>query len=164
VRRSPLIALLLLAVVATLHAWHLTTVLPERVASHFDAAGRPNGWASRAGFVQVYFFVIAVVTVSFASVAVLVARVPDSLINLPNKAYWLAPERRASTLAWITGWSSLFGAATLLLMMAIMRQAELVNIGAATKIAGMPLVASYVVLSLGMVVGLIVKFARRPPG
>ena len=69
-------------------------------------------------------------------------RLPVSLINLPNKDYWLAPERRDATLAWIGGWSTMFGAATLLLMMALMRQVERVNLGAATQIAGMPLVGS----------------------
>jgi uncharacterized membrane protein len=163
VRRSPAIALVAAIGVALLHAWHLSSVLPERVASHFDGAGLPNGWTTRAAFVGVYLGVIAVVSVSFGGIAALVRRVPSSLINLPNKAYWLAPDRREATMGWITGWSCLFGAATLLLMMALMRQAELVNLGAAQRINGVTLVGSYVALSVGMLIVTIVKFAKKPP-
>jgi hypothetical protein len=163
VRRSPIIALVAAIGVALLHAWHLQSVLPERVASHFDAAGLPNAWTTRASFVGTYFAVIAVVAVSFGAISTLLKFVPDSLINLPNKQYWLAPERRASTLGWITGWSCLFGAASLLLMMALMRQAELVNLGAAQRINGTTLVVSYLLLAVGMVIAMIGKFARKPP-
>src|SRR5262245_44660873 len=40
----------------------------------------------------------------------LIQRVPLSMINLPHKEYWLAPERRASTLAFMTRRSTIFGA------------------------------------------------------
>jgi serine/threonine-protein kinase len=33
-----------------------------------------------------------------ASTTFLVRRLPPKMINLPNKSYWLAPERRAATL------------------------------------------------------------------
>jgi uncharacterized membrane protein len=162
VRRSPVLALVAAAVLAVLHAWHLSSVLPDRVASHFDVAGLPDGFMPRERFVAFYYLVIAVVAVTFLGVSLTISRVPDSLINLPNKAWWLAPERRASTMGWITGWSCLFGAATLLLMMALMRQAERVNLGAAQRINGFPLVASYVVLVIGMLIAMIAKFARKP--
>ena len=75
--------------------------MPDPVASHFDAAGRPNGWMSRSSFVTFMAifgmaFPLFVVGLSF------VARfLPDSLQNIPRKAYWLAPERRDATFAYL---------------------------------------------------------------
>src|SRR4029077_17939993 len=40
----------------------------------------------------------------------LMQRVPLSLVRLPHKEYWLAPERRAATLAFMTRRSTIFGA------------------------------------------------------
>ena len=51
--------------------------LPERVATHFGFNGTPNGWMSRA-----------------ADAAFTLG---TSAINIPNRAYWLAPERRRET-------------------------------------------------------------------
>jgi len=161
-KRSRLLPLLVAAVLASLHAWHLSSVLPERVASHFNDAGVPNAWMTRDGFVRVYALVIAVVTLVFAGVGALAPRMPDSLINLPNKSYWLAPERRASSLAWITGWATWMGSSTLLFMMAVMRQAELVNLGAQPRIHGAALLLSYLLLTAGMLVALVYRFARKP--
>jgi hypothetical protein len=54
---------------------------------------------------------ISLPLVIFASARVL-PRVPASLVNLPNRAYWLAPERRAETFAYLSDHTAHF--ATLL--------------------------------------------------
>ena len=80
---------------------HSIPSMPDPVASHFDAAGRPNGWMSRSSFVTSMaifglVFPLFVVGLSF------VARfLPDSLQNIPRRAYWLAPERRNETFAYL---------------------------------------------------------------
>lgn len=71
--------------------------LPERMASHFGANGVANGWMSRDGYV---WFMVGVVT--FVSLTVLAAFgsvrfLPNSIINIPRRDYWLAPERRDET-------------------------------------------------------------------
>ena len=76
--------------------------LPEYVASHFDGAGVADGWQSREGFLAVF---TAAGIGSFLLVglgAPLIKRTPRHLINLPNKDYWLAPERIESTLDLLT--------------------------------------------------------------
>jgi uncharacterized membrane protein len=71
--------------------------MPTPMASHFDGAGIPNGWSTPA-----QFFGLAI-TVELLSagcflIGRLVGRMPTSMINLPNKEYWLAPERREQTM------------------------------------------------------------------
>ncbi len=75
--------------------------LPERVASHFGFSGEANGWMSR----QVYLVFMAFFGMIFPMIAplagLLIGRLPMSVINLPNKEYWLAPERREGTTAFL---------------------------------------------------------------
>ena len=42
-------------------------------------------------------FVLVVVTACFAILPAVIEGLPPRMVNLPNKDYWLAPERRAAT-------------------------------------------------------------------
>src|SRR4051812_2843603 len=68
--------------------------LPVRLASHFDISGQPNGYQARGGFaltsISLQLFLIAL----FTSLPWLLQRLPNQLINMPNRDYWLAPQRR----------------------------------------------------------------------
>ncbi|HXY61410.1 MAG TPA: DUF1648 domain-containing protein [Nitrospirota bacterium] len=71
--------------------------LPEHMASHFGGSGDPNGWSGKAAFFGIYAGILVMVFLLFHALPGLLSRFPDAMINLPNKEYWLAPERRAST-------------------------------------------------------------------
>lgn len=105
------VSLVLLLAVAFQLAYYYPQ-LPSMVAAHFDAAGRPNGWAPKGVFLTLYALVVALMMGIFLIVPVLVARLPISLINLPNKEYWLAPERRRRTWGTIQVYLSVLGNAT----------------------------------------------------
>lgn len=71
--------------------------LPERVATHFDWRGQPNGWMTSQGylaFMAVFGLVFPLVP---AALCLLLGFLRDSLINVPHREYWLAPERRGET-------------------------------------------------------------------
>lgn len=90
-----------LAVVASSQAQ-----LPERVATHFDGAGRPNGWETREGWRSASLFLgTALPLVALGAFCVL-RWVPARMFNLPNRDHWLAPEQRGATLAYLMrhGW------------------------------------------------------------
>ena len=73
--------------------------LPETIASHFDAGGQANGFMSKFGFIVFEVILLSILLATFLSMGKLLAKMPDSMINLPNKDFWLAPERRERTLA-----------------------------------------------------------------
>lgn len=93
--------------------------LPEIVASHFDGAGNPNGWMSKSTFVIFEVFLLFFVVGQFMFIPRMIGKMPDSLINLPNKKYWLAKERRAETMAIIRDYFEWFSVALLALFIAI---------------------------------------------
>ena len=73
--------------------------LPERVASHFVAASLADGYMARNAyriFMLAFGFGLPLLVV--ALIGWLPRRAPN-LINIPNRDYWLAPERRVATLA-----------------------------------------------------------------
>ncbi len=80
--------------------------LPARVATHFDWSGAPNGWAPRPVLLSVMAGVCLMEILLFATLGGV--RLSDRRINLPNKAYWLAPERREATIDAIRLWIRAF--------------------------------------------------------
>jgi hypothetical protein len=154
------IALLLAAVGGALaHAYHLRSVLPERVASHFNAAGHPNGWMARDGFVIFYVGMVLLLAFVFLLVSLIIGRVPPELVNLPNKNYWLAPERRAETAAWMRGWGCLMGTATVSLMIYVMRLVEHANLEHTSLNSSIvPALLLFGGVSIALVIALFVHF------
>ena len=88
--------------IAVGHGIWAYTVLPERVASHWDGAGNPNGYMSRDGFVSFYLWLMVGLSTLFGGIGALVRITPNDAINLPNREYWLTPERREATITTIT--------------------------------------------------------------
>jgi uncharacterized membrane protein len=107
----------LLAAVGLLYFSFLYPQLPDPMASHFNASGAATAWMPKSGF----FTLILIVTLAAALPVFLVprsmAKLSNDKINLPNKEYWLAPERRAETIQYFgiqMGW---FGCALLALLL-----------------------------------------------
>ncbi|RYZ07394.1 MAG: DUF1648 domain-containing protein [Myxococcales bacterium] len=92
------------------YAWRVYSVSPAVVPVHYGPNGLPDRWGSPAELLAVHAGVIGVSSVLFAALPWLVRRAP-SLVNLPNKEYWLAPERRDEAAAKLEGWCGVFGTA-----------------------------------------------------
>jgi uncharacterized membrane protein len=89
--------------------------LPEKMATHFDAGGQPDGWMSKAGFIAFAVLMQAGLAGIMFGVGKLIRVVPASMVNIPNRDYWLTEERREQTfdetesmLAWIAAGTSIF--------------------------------------------------------
>lgn len=72
-------------------------LLPLNVASHFNAAGQPDAWTSRAAHVLVMALVGLGLPLLLLTVFWGVRYLPVAIVNLPHREYWLAPERRRQT-------------------------------------------------------------------
>ncbi|HXZ60089.1 MAG TPA: DUF1648 domain-containing protein [Steroidobacteraceae bacterium] len=98
-------ALLALVICAGVFIWLSSQSLPEVVASHFDGAGRVNGYMRRAPYIAT-LMVILVLPLLVVIVTNRALAAPNARINLPNREYWLAPERRDETIRFISGETS----------------------------------------------------------
>jgi uncharacterized membrane protein len=71
--------------------------LPERVASHFNASGTADGWMSRANYLAFIVSLAVFLPGIVVGLCFALRFMPAWTFNLPNRDYWLAPERRAAT-------------------------------------------------------------------
>ncbi len=164
-RFSRLLIFLLIAL-AFLQAAHYAPLLPERVASHFDAAGRADGWSSRNGFLLFNLVFILGMGLLFLGLTAWLPKMPADWINLPHKDYWLAPERRAATFNTINGQMEWLAAATVALLLALTQITIEANLDAGL---GLPedafwlLFGSYMVFFVVWLVWLLRVWYARPP-
>jgi uncharacterized membrane protein len=154
----------LLLVAAVLHMIYYYPLLPERVASHFNGSGRPDGWSGKTTFFAIYAGVVILVVIIKTITGLSLTKLPVTLINLPNKDYWLSPERRAESILVLGQYMTGFWSATLFFLMGTMQLAIRVNLNRSTDLGDwfFVLLAAYMLFTLAWTVSLIRHFARKP--
>jgi hypothetical protein len=97
-RKSSLPLLLVVLVAAAVFIWLSDASLPPVVASHFVSGGRANGFMPRGAYLGLMLATAVGMPLILSLVTGGITRLlPDRFINLPNRDYWLAPERRQQT-------------------------------------------------------------------
>jgi uncharacterized membrane protein len=161
-RTFSLIVFLVLCAVLVCHALYYYPQLPGRVASHFGGAGKPNDWSTKGLLVGVYLVTVGITAATLLAIAYATPKLPDSLISLPNKDYWLSPERREETFAALASLLFWFGSATNILLFDMFHQTFRVNLGRTDRLEH-PMLAMGIYLAFTAVwsVALILRFARK---
>ena len=106
---------ILLLLCAVVFVTATVSELPPTVASHFNAAGQANAFMSRSGYTR--FVLCLAIGLPVLVVAVLTAvysRAAD--MKLPNRDYWLAPQRIAGTRAFLVAHGVWFGSLLVILV------------------------------------------------
>lgn len=75
--------------------------LPDRMATHFGFHGDADGWMTRSGYAIFVSCVGVGLPLLFVALGYLCRLFPTVAINIPNRQYWLAPERRQETLDFV---------------------------------------------------------------
>jgi uncharacterized membrane protein len=135
-------------------------LLPERIASHFGASGAPNGWMTKQVFFLTYGVLIAVAALVGFYPARSIARTSPARINLPNKEYWLAPERRAATMAFFETHFAWYACILLLTEVLAMGLAIQANLNSPPRLANAPIL-SIILGFLAFNVAFVVRIFRR---
>jgi len=112
VDKGPLRFALLVAGAAAF-IWLTSRSMPDVVASHFAADGSANGSMSRGAYVGLMLAVVVGLPTLLTVVSHFGLGAPRARINLPNRDYWLAPERRAETLSHLRAQLARFSAVLL---------------------------------------------------
>jgi serine/threonine-protein kinase len=125
--RASRTVLLLLAAAGIVQILHYYPSMPERMASHFDGSGRPDGFQSRDAFFALSAGMLAMTVVTFGGLGALFRRIPSKWFNLPNRDYWLAPQRREETIESISSQLEWLGAASLALYVFVIQMVAETN-------------------------------------
>lgn len=96
----------------------LWDISPEQMAAHFNAQGLPDRFVSKAEFFWFQIQTLFIVVLVSLPLQVLFLVLPLGVINMPNREYWLAPERKAETLARLGDFGSMLFGVILLLVLA----------------------------------------------
>jgi uncharacterized membrane protein len=165
--RLPLMLYAFLLLCGLIGAAHYYALLPERMASHFASDGTPNGWQLK----EMFFLLVALIAASTAIIGflapVLIARRPSSQINLPNKEYWLAPERRAAAMEFIAGQMRWFACAVLFVILFGGYEAIQANLRSVVRFdsqAMLIVMVAFLVFVLVWLIGFVRHFSRVEQG
>jgi uncharacterized membrane protein len=140
-------------------AGYYYSALPEKMASHFNGAGEANGWMSKPSFFIFEGFLLLLILAEFTLLPFLIKKFPDSMINMPNKNYWLAKERREATFADIGHyfeWLSILLLALFIAVNQLVFHANLAGQNLSSKVIWMVLGSFF-----AFVIFWLVKFVRR---
>src|ERR1700682_3658869 len=94
---------------AAVFVWLTSIRLPALVASHFGGSGAANGFMPHGFYVCFMLTFVVGLPALLVVITWLAIASPKARINLPNKAYWLAPERRDETIAFLRSGILWFG-------------------------------------------------------
>lgn len=83
--------------------------LPEMVGSHFGPSGAANGFMPHHFYVRFTLAFVVLLPVALNLLVSWLARLPKALVNIPNREYWMAPERRDVTVGALQQHMKLFG-------------------------------------------------------
>ena len=133
--------------------------LPENVASHFNAQGEADGYMSKSTH-MVMMGALLIGTPAFMFLIAWGLRfMPNDLINMPHKEYWLADERRLESLAVVATGLYSISIATQLLLLYINQLVTWENLGQGGMSGPYPWVALGVYL--GYTIGFCIWLSRR---
>lgn len=85
--------------------------LPERMASHYGASGRPDGFMMRGDFFVFYFGMFGLLILMFSVLPRIVKVLPREIVNIPHREYWLTDERWPEAMDKMAHWMAWFGVA-----------------------------------------------------
>ena len=99
--KSSLLLFLVLLLAAAVFIDQTAGMLPERLASHFDGGGAAKGFSTRSEYLKfIYTFTLGLPPAIVMLVSAMV-RIAPALVNVPHREYWMAPERRDQTFAFL---------------------------------------------------------------
>jgi hypothetical protein len=133
-KRLALVVFLLLCAACVGQALYYYPRLPAEVARHFGAAGQPDAWCGKGQFLIFHLGTIAFLAGVFLGVGLVLRKLPAGFINLPNKEYWLAPERRQQTLDYLQPRFLWLGSLTMVFLLDAAGQTFQVHLGQAARL------------------------------
>lgn len=133
--------------------------LPAKIAVHFGITGRADRWASKGEWLAVGLILFGGMWLMFVGIMSLMRKIPNDIINVPNKEYWLSPENKERFLELFSNSMYGFGWTTQALFLGV---GIVVFYGATAnsinQIAMYSLLLGYCIVTVAFVVNLVKQF------
>lgn len=159
-------AVVLLAVIATVQIILQLPALPTPLAVTFNAAGKAVGWGTPQEFVTLNLIIVAIIVAIALVLPGLMGKRARIRWRLPNRDYWLAPERLPATIDHLKRQFLWHGVMTLLLLMAVFQLVVAANLKQPPQLDStrlLILLGGYVLFVGLWAYAFWRKFARIPP-
>ena len=140
--------------------------LPPVVASHFGIGGVVDGFMARNGYLGFMLVGTVVIPLLFVLPQRLVRTIPPRLISLPNRDYWLAPERIESTLDYLRNHATWFAALFVLMICFVHWEVVQANMRTPARLVAGPFITGLLLYVVGVFVwiGAMFRHFRQKPG
>ena len=138
--------------------------LPVQVASHFTRSDQPNAWTPRDTYVAIMVGAATVLPLLLVTSITWLPRVFPGAVNIPNRDYWLAPERRERSLSALADFGWAFGCLLTLFIVGVHWVVVAANTSVPTQLPDRPfqaLIAGFIAALCVWTVALWLRF-RRP--
>jgi uncharacterized membrane protein len=161
--RLPNSIFFVLILVAAVQSNYYAHSLPDIVGSHFGTSGLASAWQTKVAFFSVELAIIVLAAIISFGVPRLIAAMPASAINLPNKDFWLSPERREETFSFLRMQMAWFGCALLAFLLFVMELVFRANLQTPPRLnnaAFVPALVVFLVFSTSWTIRFMVHFYR----
>jgi uncharacterized membrane protein len=161
--RLPNSIFVVLVLVAAVQLNYYAQRLPDIVGSHFGTSGLASAWQTKMALFTVELMVIVVATIVSFGVPRLITAMPVSAINLPNKEFWLSPERREETFLFLRTQMAWFGCALLAFLLFVMELVFRANLHTPPRLnnaAFVPALVGFIAFSTIWTLRLVFHFSR----
>jgi uncharacterized membrane protein len=152
-----------LVLVAAVQWAYYAPRLPEIVGSHFGKSGFASAWQTKVALLFVELIVIVLATFVSFGIPRLIAAMPASTINLPNKEFWLSPERREDTFSFVRSQMAWFGCTLLAFLLSVMELVFRANLHTPPQLntgVFVPALLAFVAFSTAWTIRLVFHFSR----
>ena len=153
--RYPAIIFLSVVIVSITLPMFYYSHLPDTVASHFNINNAADGWMSKKSFLIIQLATTVVLSGMFLLITYFTPKLPNSIINLPNKEYWLNEERREESLKIFQRFIYWFGSLTLGFLTLIFQEVYLVNLQGKGKLSSS--IWIYLIVFLAVLTFILIK-------
>jgi hypothetical protein len=140
--------------------WMTSRELPPLVASHFGSSGIANGFIPHKSYLLAVIFACTVLPMVIVFPISIAMNSPNAVINLPNRDYWLAPERRAETVSFVRKQMMRFGTAMLIFICYVHWLVVRANEQSPPRLAAGPFVSAVAVFVGFIIVWIAIHFTR----
>jgi uncharacterized membrane protein len=164
-RSQTFVMFVLFVVCAAGFVWMTSDSLPALVASHFGVSGTADRFMPRDAYVRFMLAFVVVLPLFIVGLTTLILGSPNARINVPNREYWLAPERREETVSFLRLHTLRFGGMLVVFLCYVhwlvvrANEAQPVRLDSRWFIGGL---AVFLVFALGWAKVLIGRFRQVP--